>query len=288
MAQGTTTFSDVQSFLNELYEGALFKLREQNMLLRTVTRMGGRGLLARKGTEYGDLNPREISEHDDLIATAQERSLLATLNPRIIADQVFISDARIESDDHNIQADVALNLGASFAEQVDESIASSFANLTGGTVGGGAGSALTWSDLITARKTLQKRKVPRPYWCVLHPDQYADIYTEAALNGNAGAFQAAPMFNDLLVNEYQVTSIMGGVIFVTSANVGVTDSNVAQGAMYGNLALAYDERRAYRLAPQRDESRGGGGWELNATLIYAHGAWDSKRGVLIQSAGTAL
>jgi len=58
------------------------------------------------------------------------------------------------------------------------------------------------------------------------------------------------------------------------------------GGMFAKEALAFDLRRALRIEPQRDASRGGGGWELNATMIYAQGVYRPQYGVRLVGTST--
>ena len=59
------------------------------------------------------------------------------------------------------------------------------------------------------------------------------------------------------------------------------------GGVFPREALAIDWRRAIRVMPQRDESRGGGGTEFNMSAIYAHGIWRPTRGVQMVFDATA-
>ena len=45
------------------------------------------------------------------------------------------------------------------------------------------------------------------------------------------------------------------------------------GGMFSRDALGLDLRQPFRIEPQRDASRGGGGWELNATIEFAAGVY---------------
>ncbi len=283
MATGQSTYSNISSLINPIQADALDVLREYNVLVPTITNLSGSGLMARKLSEYNDVNVRQIGETDDITPTRFDRSLKSTLTPAIYAEQVFLTDMNIDSNDQNVRVDAAMNLGNAFAQNVDTNIATNFGSLTAGTVGS-AGSALTWDNILAARSILQATKVPGPYYCALHPYQFHDLLMEANTNGNSSSFIGAPNFSDrMIASAYQQNLMAIGVTFVVSANIAIDGSDDATGAMYAMSALAYDERRAFQIAAQRDESRGGGGWELNASLVYAHGTWATDRGVQIIS-----
>jgi hypothetical protein len=43
--------------------------------------------------------------------------------------------------------------------------------------------------------------------------------------------------------------------------------------MFQRQAMFLDERDPFNIEPQRDASRGGGGWELNGRMEYAYGVY---------------
>lgn len=275
MSTGQTRYADITSLINDIHSGALFVLRQQNLLVRTVTVFRDTaGMAPRKNSEYGAANPREAGEGEDVTPTKFDRSALSTLTPARHADQFFLSDQRVATDDQNVAVDGALELGASFAQYVDGKIATNFTSLTGGTIGT-AGGTLTWSKLIAGRSLMQGLKVPGPYWCALHPYQWNHLVQEAATPGTS--ITAAPGLQDALVASYFVTNILGGVYFVITPSIEVDADSDAIGAMYSSLALAYDERKAFNTRPERDESREG--VEVNASMWFAHGTWAPARGI---------
>lgn len=276
-----STYADVASLISNIYEGAFYTLRAQNLLVRTVSNFReNSGMSPRKGSKYGAANVRAVSEGEDVTATAFNRTTLSTLTPARYADQILVTDERIATDPQNVQADAALEMGAAFAEYVDQALAADFANLSGGSLGV-ADSALGWAHILRARAMLQNAKVPAPYYCALHPYQWLRLLESAALSGTE--LKAAPQFQDTLVSSYFVASLIGGVTFVVSPNLPVSADN-ATGAMYSPLALAYDERRAFNLRPQRDESREA--FELNFSLWFGHGVWRPEAGVKLVGLAT--
>lgn len=283
MATGQTLYSDVSSLLNTIREGALFTLRQQNLLVPTVTVFrDSMGMNPRNVSRYGTANVRTLGEGDDVTPTNFARTSLTTLTPARYADQFFLSDQRLMSDDQTLRVDAALELGGAFANDVDERVATNFTSLTAGTVGS-AGSALTWANIMSARAVLQTAKVPGPYYCALHPYGWLDLVNAATTSGNR--IMPAEQFQTALVNSYFVSTLIGGVTFVITPSIAVDASDDATGAMYAPLAMAYDERRAFNIRPERDESREG--VELNASMWYAHGTWDATRGVQIIHDATA-
>ncbi len=282
MATGASLYSGVSSLLNDIYEGAFHTLRQQNLLVPTVSNFTGDGLLARKVSTYDSVTVNTIGENDDMVAQQFDRTLLTTVSPTIRGAQIFLSDMRVASDDHNVRADASMELGAAFAQKVDEDIATNFSSLTGGTIGS-AGATIDWADIIAARSIMAGLKVPAPYFCVLHPYQWDVLFRENTITAATGGFQRATAFQDRAVNNYFESPGLSGVTFVITPSIAIDGSDDAIGAMYSPMALMYDERRAFMIEAERDPSRGGGGWELNGSLVFGHGVWRPATGVQIIS-----
>ena len=277
MATGYNTYNpDILTLVNDIYEGALFTLRQNNLLVATVKVFHSTGMAPRKTTKYGVGNFREVAETDDVTPTEVDRALLTTLTPARYADNLPLTDIRVATDPQDVRGDFAMIMGQDAAQTVDEKVATHFGSLTGGTIGA-AGSALTWANIMNARSIMQTNKIPGPYWCALHPYGWVDLVNASLTSGNA--IMDAPMFRDDLIKQYFVSKIAGDVTFVITSAIAIDSSDDAVGAMYSSMALAYDERKPFNIRPQRDESREA--TELNSSLWFATGTWDPSRGVKI-------
>lgn len=277
MPSSLTRWQDLvdSGLFNNIYEQSLVTLREFNLLVPTVTVLTDTSSMnPRKFTTRGTASPRQVAEGEAVSPTQFTKELLATLTPARWADKFIITDQDIRSDTDRVQNLASLELGAAFAESVDQNIASLFPNLTGGTIGAGMGT-ITWGNIMQARALLHQKKVPGPYFCVLGPGQWYHL----AYNGGSvsNAFTLADQFNDRLVNQYYLSSAVGGVIFVQSANIQGVGGGTAYGAMYARQALAYDERSPFSIEVARSADRKA--WELVANLEYAYGAIRSLAGV---------
>jgi hypothetical protein len=287
MATGISTYNpDIVSLIDNIHEAALFTLRQQSILVRTVTVFSDNdGMEPRDVTEYGSANPRSLGEGEDVTPTNFNRSVLTTLTPERHGDQFVLTDQRIRTDYQNVASDAAMELGSSFATYVDEKIATNFSSLTGGTVGA-AGSALTWSNIYDARAKMGANNVPmgpQGYFCALHDYQWNDL-VQASLTSGAQILRS-DRFQDSLIVNYYTTTIMAGVTFVVTSSIAIDADDDAVGAMYSPRAMAYDERMAFTIEPQRDSSRQA--TELNANLWFAHGTWRPIEGVQIISDATS-
>lgn len=274
MTTGISRYADISSVINPIYEGSLATLRESNLLVPTVTMFNAQGMSPRKVTTHTSANVRSVAEGEDVTPTQFSKSVLQTLTPARYADQFLLTDEMIASDWENARAMASNELGSAFAEKVDTYIGSLFSSLTGGTVGAALGT-ITWSNLAAARAKLHQGKVRGPYVCVLGAGQFYYLVN----NGGSvdSSFTRAQAFNDRLVNNYFVSPVLSDVTIVVSANITGSGGGTAYGAMYAPQALAYDERQAFTIEPERDASRGA--WELNASMRFAYGVWRAVAGV---------
>ncbi len=168
--------------------------------------------------------------------------------------------------------DAAADLGQLAAVNMDTAVVALFDDLDAGTVGT-AGGTITWANFLQAISMLRTAKAPPPYRCVLHPGQW---YHLANSIGAAQTVTNAPALQDAVARSFFVANAYGVDIFI---DANITDAGTTYGAMFSPMAMALDVRRAPRIEVQRDASRGGGGYELNLTSVYAVGEWRSAVGV---------
>lgn len=279
MATGETRYADISSLVPDIYEGAVFGVHWNNVLVPTVKVFRDTmGMNPRKGSIYGNGNLRQVAEGEDITPTAFTRTAGATLTPVIFRDQFLITDQRFRTDPEAVRDDAVLEMGAQAAESIDTAIAAVFPSLTGGTVGAFLGT-VNWGQLFAARSILQQNKIQGPYYAALGAGQWYHL----AFNGGTvdSSFIRSDVFQDRIIMNYFTSPVMGDVTFVVTPNIDGHGGGSATGAMYSEQALAYDERRGFYVAEQRDESKGA--TELNYGVEYAAGVWRPTFGVQIRS-----
>lgn len=276
MAVGTSRVTDLNSYFNNIFEDAVFVVHEQTIATRLVrTFTDGRGDQTRTLTKYPSITPVSVAETEDFAApTRFDKQLYNTLTPGEVMSQVLLTDRRMETDPQNARRDSAIELAAGFADKVDQDILGNFNELTGGTVGA-SGSTMIWGYLYAAISIMRGNKIPRPYYAVLHPYQWHDLATTAAVSATV---TNAPDFQDQVMRTFYVANVAGLDGIFVSANVETSGSD-AYGAVFNPNAIAFDVRRPMRLEPERDASARA--WELNMTMLYAHGKWRDDWGVQI-------
>ncbi len=276
-----TRYADDTSYIDNIHEAALSVLRAANLLAPTVLSFTDvAGMQPRDVTQYAATTMRAAAEGEDVTPEQFTRSTLATLTPARYANQIFITDQNVATNNQDVAANAAFELGASAAKYVDQAIGGNFTSLTGGTVGTSSGT-LSMTSISRAVSILRTGSVPGPYFCCLHPYQWQRIF-EANTAYNA-AFSMAPAFQDRMIQNYFVTQLLGDVTFVITPNLTVA-SSYTTGALYAPAALGLDVRKAYNLRPQRDESKEG--FELNASLWFGHGVWRPLWGVQLVGVAT--
>lgn len=276
---GESTYNTISSLVNNITEAALLTAREQSVL----------DMLVRNFTDSTSMTPRvfhtytggtivELAEVSDMSAQAFTPAASGTITPSLWAQQYYLTDARIASDFSSVQGDAAADLGGVFATKVESAIAAVFDDLTGGTVGS-AGGTLTWANVQRAAAYLRANLAPQPYTCVLRPEQW--YYLASASSGVPTLMVSQDLMNNMNANFYVSSAL--GIDFYIDGNI--SSGTAAVGAMFSSDAIAYDLRRAFKIETQRDASRGGGGWELNATMVFGAGVYRPTWGV--QMIGTS-
>jgi hypothetical protein len=279
MAQ-INTYSDISSLVNTVYEDAMLVARENSVMTALVKVFNDqRGMAVRKNTKYGSVTINQIGESDDLTSQAFTPSEDQTLTPYEYGAQYFITDSRRESDLYNVMNDAAVDLGQAMGVKVDSYLCGLFSSLTGGTVGA-AGTNMSWGTFFSALAKMRRALAPRPWVCVLTPEQWACMGTAVAPGVTV---TNSPYIQDEIVRQFFVNNV-GGVDIFLDANIAVGTS--VYGGMFSPPAIALDWRRAPRIEPHRKPSRRGD--ELNLSAVFAYGVWRPAFGVAINTAGTAM
>jgi len=269
------TYSDISAFVGTIFDDALFAARENSLMIGLVSVPNAvTGMAVRTLSEYNKGTARDIGESDDLVGTTFTPSVLNSLTPSEVGLQFFLTDQRIDSDPFGARNDAAMELGLALADKIETDLLGELDALTGGTIGT-AGSSLTWGHFYSALSVLRAAKAPLPYACVLHPFQWHDLAAAAAASATV---TNAPNFQDEIMRRWFVGQVTGVDIYVCG---NISSGTSVYGGMFARQAIAFDQRRAPRLEPERDASRRG--WELNMTGVYAHGVWRSAFGVSIVS-----
>lgn len=277
---GESSYGSITSIVNNVWEIALLTAREYGIMQNLVTVYGDmNGSGGRAWATYAGGTVQTVAETMDLGTATQAftPSAAGTFTPTQYGLQYFITDQRIASDPFGVQRDAGQDIASLLAKKVDGDLVALFSTLTAGTVGS-SGGTITWGDIQKASAKLRAQLAPPPYYCVLHPMQW--YYLTSASSGVPTLLQSQELMNRF-GGFYQAS--WAGIDFMVDANI--TASATTPGALFSRQAMVYDVRRPLRIEVQRDASRGGGGWELNATQIYAVGLFRSAFGCMIQ--GTA-
>lgn len=277
-------WGDVSSIAQRIESDAYFVVRETATMQNLVTVLrDASGMNPRLSYKYNQLSAVSVSDADDLTSSSFTPSADQTLTPAEIGLQVFITDARAESElPESILNDAAQELGLAASDKVETDLVALCASLTGGTVGT-ANTAITWgwvaAAIAKARNANKNSKVPLSV--VLHGYQYAVLAKAASIAGTTLA-QAPGYTNEMTYNGY-VANFMGVPIYQVFA--AADTSSDFTGGVFPRGALALDWRRPIRIEIQRDASRRG--TEINMSAIYAKGVWRPELGVALIADATA-
>lgn len=268
-----STYSDISALIGNIYEGALLAARENDVMSNLVTVYNDPGnSQPRIWANYSGGTFATITEDTDMTAQSFTPSVAGTFTPAIFGSQYFLTDFRISGDTLNVQRDAALHIGGEAGDHIDKNLVGLFSSFTGGTVGS-AGGTLTWANILRAQAYLRTNKVKGRYAVVMHPVQW--YYLTSATTGVPTLLQNTQIAENIIGGFYQAS--FSNLDFFTDANI--TSGTAAVAGMFGREAAVLDMRRALRIEAQRDASRGGGGFEANATMQYAYGVKCATFGV---------
>lgn len=274
---GSNIVADVSTYIQTIYELADKTARDRNFITALVrTFDDNAGTAIRTRSEYGTVSFVSMTDADDLASQVLKPTTQQSLTPVFYGAQTFITDRRRRSDPHAVLADTGMEIGEAAGKHIQINVLSNFSSFTAGTVGS-AGGTLTWGNLYAAVAQLRQSNAPEPYFGVLGNGQYYHIGTATIPGGNQ---TNAPVLQDSVTMRYFVGRWFGVDWYVTN-DVSGNGGTAAYGGVFSRNALAYDERLAFGIRPQRDESRGGGGIELNSTMEYGHGVWRPAFGCAI-------
>lgn len=267
-----STYSTISTLIGNIYETALLKAREQSVMSGLVTVFSSTGNAPRIWSAYSGGTFATITEATDMTAQTFDPAVAGTLTPAIYGSQSFITDIRIDTDTVQVVNDFGTHIGGEAGEHVDTNLVGLFTSFTGGTVGS-AGGTLTWANIFRAQAYMRANKCFGRYACVMRPEQW--YYLTSVSSGAPQLMVNNDLANGILGNFYSAS--LGNIDFFLDANI--TSGTAAVAGMFVPEAAALDNRRALRIENQRDASRGGGGWELNASMIYAYGVYRPTFGV---------
>lgn len=276
---GESTYASISGLVQNIVDGALLVASETSVMTNLVNVMSDQSNMApRVFSTYTGGTTVELAEISDLSAQTFTPAASGTVTPVITALQYYLTDARIASDPFGAQRDAGSDLGRAFGVKVDSDLVGNFSSLTGGTVGT-AGGTLTWTNVMRASAYLRTNYAPGEYNAVLHPVQWHYLVTAS----DVPTLMQANALKDSLAGAFY-TGSYAGINFFVDGNI--TSGTAATGGMFARDAIVYDLRKQFGIEVQRDASRGGGGFELNATIWYGEGIYRATFGA--QLIGTSV
>lgn len=266
--------SDLNSLFNSIFEDAMFVARDTGLMVGLVTTYAAQGMAARKISVYPSFTAQETSEGVDYSnAQTLDKTLVATLTPKIVKAQAILTDERMMTDPQGARTDAAVEMGGAVATKIDLDLVSEFPNLT--TDKGTAGSALTIRRCAAGLAVLRKNNVRGPFSVVLHPYGWHDVWVELGQPTANQAFLGDTA--NQAMRDYGVGSFLSAAWY-TDANIPNVSGTVdVVSAVFSRQAFAIDVRTAPEMEPERDASLSA--WELNIRARYATGTRRPTYGV---------
>lgn len=263
-----TTTSDLNSLYNQIYERALFVLRETNLMVNLVSNYSANNFYTRNITTRPTLTVETGTEGVDYTnAQSFGKTLVGSLTPQERIAQVVITDIELMNDPDPTAQDASQELGAAMAQQLDKDLLGVFSSFST-DVGPGAGASATIAKVAAGINVLQTRFASQdgPINVVLHPYAWHDIWT---LLGQPVA--TASFLGDLAnaaLRDYFVGNWLG-VRWFTSANIATDANDDAVSGIFTQSSIAFDSRMAPYIETDRDPSLRATEWNL--VCAYAVG-----------------
>lgn len=270
-----STYGSMATLIGNVYDIALHAAREMGVMAPLVTTWSNlNDSRPRLWATYTGGTYASNDENTDATAQAFVAAVAGTASPTTYVQQAFLTDRRVASDPMGAQSAAGQHLGETAAVHIDTNLCGTaiFGALTAGTVGT-AGGTLTWQNILRAQAYLRTAKVMGDVVAVVHPVQWYYLTSGTAATPQLIINNA---ISEQLVNSGVYVGSFGKINFFVDANI--PSGTAAIGAMFAREAIYLDVRKPFEIEPQRDASRGGGGWELNARMEYAYGVYRATFG----------
>ncbi|NIN68356.1 MAG: hypothetical protein GTO63_27345 [Anaerolineae bacterium] len=257
---------DLAGLFNRIIDDAFFLARARSLMPQLVTNMSATGRADREMPRYSEPAAAQVvGELEDLSIARAFAKTTVTISPAETGDQILLTDAKMETDPDQAEADARTDLAYAIRRKVEEDLVGLFSGFTTDK-GAGSGTTATFSSYAAAFAVLINNKAPGRVFAVNHPYHWHDIWVEL---GQPSANQAflGEVANEAL-REYFVSAISGMLWFINPFIIPDATPDAVSG-VFVRPALAFDMRRAPRIEPERDASLRA--WELNATMVYAFG-----------------
>jgi N4-gp56 family major capsid protein len=214
-----------------------------------------------EGTDY---DAPEALSTSKVSLTATEKIAMTT-----------ITDLALESARDDVAREAGRELGLAVASKIDTDVMALFDNLN--TTVGSTGVNCSYQNLLDAINALSAASAPSPYLCVLHPQQWYDLLTEASspLTASTGYGRMA----EEVGYNYFVAQLYGTQVVVHPSCPLVNTNADRAGAVLSDRAFGFLWKWRPRIAYERDESLRA--YEVVMTACYAVAELDGTMGIAV-------
>jgi hypothetical protein len=281
MATGVTLSSD-NALLQFIEEDALHVLREGTLMTNLVTPFNGTGYATRKVGVWAQATAQTKAEGVDFAnPTKASKTVKAQWTPAVAMAQYLLTDEAVQTDSENdIRSASSRELGFSIAEKIDTDLLGAFSSFTHSL--GSAGSAASIALAGAAMAILRNAKARGQIFAVWHPFHWHDLWIELGQPGANQSFLGDTANRAMM--DYFVMS-WNGMMHFSTANISVDSSDDAISGIFTQDALAFDQREAFYVEPDRDASKKA--TELNGAVGYGYGTLRSESGLALTADATA-
>lgn len=229
-----TTYAQITSLIPEIWEAVLWYADHNFMMPRAVSVFADEsGMTPRNVSEYIENGiVQAVAESDDISERQLIRNLLTTIVPQEFGDRIDLYRQRIITDDSNVVADAARDLGYTLGKSMETNLLATATGVTGGNMGDGT-EVFDLASIIQARTHLGRLGIPGPYYVALHPFHFADV-----LSSFIDISQPAPLsFRSSSVLSYRMPGFADTQIFIPTLHPTAEVQTLTRTSTGGNFTL---------------------------------------------------
>jgi len=225
-------------------------------------------------SQFTAYDVEEGADHDTPQALSTSKiSLTATEKIALTT----ITDLALESAREDVAREAGRELGLAMAAKIDADVMALFEDLD--TTVGSTGVDCSYQNILDAINALSSVTAPSPYLCVLHPQQWYDLLTEASspLTATTGYGRMA----EEVGYNYFVAQLYGTQV-VVHPSVPLVNTNADRaGAVLSDRAFGFLWKWRPRIAYERDDSLKA--FEVVMTACYKVAELDGTMGVALKT-----
>lgn len=224
---------------------------------------------------YSEFTAYDVSEGTDHTTSEALSTGKVSITATEKIAMTTITDLALESAREDVGREAGRELGLAMAAKIDADVMALFVDLD--TTVGSTGVDCSYQNLLDAVNALSSASAPTPYLCVLHPQQWYDLLTEA--NSPIAATTGYGRMAEEVGYNYFVAQLYGTEVAVHPSIPLVNTDEDRSGVVLSDRAFGFLWKWRPRIAYERDESLRA--FEVVMTACYGIAELDGNMGIAV-------